>query len=112
MRSYTSHADIEFDDIEIDGLLYTIQAEASGKWGEMGIGPYEFWGMHGYDSHPGIEEFDLDDVLVQQISDDGDAREITDKTIVSKVIDWVYNNKVEEVIEQLEEDRGEDEYEG
>lgn len=107
-HAYTSRADIEFNNIEIDGRLYNIQAEAQGSWEDQGLGYLEAWGKPIYDSHFGISEFVIKDPYVFESVDDGDIRDIYDKNIIEKVIDHLHNHESETIIKILEEDRGEE----
>ena len=108
-KTYTSQTSFEFFDVPMDGRLFDLSFVASGKYVDMGIGALDVAGRPVVDSYFGIEEFEVEDFTAAEHTPEEtsmDLDEILDKTIIRKLVDWIYDNKSDEIISKLEEDSG------
>jgi hypothetical protein len=57
--------------IMYNGKLYYVDADVRVEWGDVGIGPYEFWGQRGVDSREGIVGYMIE---TMSIYDENESR--------------------------------------
>ena len=114
-KSYTSRTSFEFFDVEMDGRLFNLSFIASGEYVDMGIGALDVAGRPVVDSYFGIEEFEVEDFTASEHTPEEttmDLDEFHDKGLIRKLIDWVYDNKSDEIIAKLKDDRGSEDEDG
>ena len=114
-RTYTSSTSFEFFDVPMDGRLFDLSFTASGKYVDMGIGELDVAGRPVVDSYFGIEEFEVEDFTAAERTPEEttmDLDEFHDKDLIRKLVDWVYDNKSDEIISKLEEDSGSEDEDG